>query len=115
MRDVKTKAENLQSEVVDLKTRLGKGGAGGNVTVSPEDGQHTPLQPSAERDLLEPDLAAFLRKVGITRSVVLYNMIVTVGKFYGNQAGGLSIWDPVSHAVHLISIMLLHDLLTGAM
>ena len=52
--------------MVDLKTRLGAdpaaaaGAAGG---VSADDGRHTPLKPSKERDALNPELAAFLRKV----------------------------------------------------
>ena len=62
-RDAQEKAEKLRFKVVDLTARLSSNSSGGGVVASPEDGRHTPLAPSAERDLLQPDLAAFLRKV----------------------------------------------------
>jgi len=67
LREAKDAAEKLRLQMVDLKTRLGadpaSAGTGGAGGASPDDGRHTPLRPSKERDALNPELAAFLRKV----------------------------------------------------
>lgn len=59
-KDAEGAADKLRLELISLKTRMG--GTGSDVAVAPEDGRHTPLLPSKERDTLEPDLAAFLKK-----------------------------------------------------
>lgn len=64
-KDAEGEANKLRLELIALKTRMDGSGTGSDVVVSPEDGRHTPLQPSKERDTLEPDLAAFLRKARI--------------------------------------------------
>ena len=67
LRDAKDAAEKLRLQMVDLKTRLATdpaaSAAAGSIGGSPDDGRHTPLRPSKERDALNPELAAFLRKV----------------------------------------------------
>ena len=66
LREAKDSADKLQLQLVDLKTRLGADAAAGAIgdEKSPDDGRHTPLRPSKERDALNPKLAEFLRKVG---------------------------------------------------
>lgn len=61
-KDAEGAADKLRLELITLKTRMGGSGTGSDVVAAPEDGRHTPLQPSKERDTLEPELAAFLKK-----------------------------------------------------
>ena len=65
-KDAEGAAEKLRLELITLKTRMGGSGTGSDEVLAPEDGRHTPLLPSTERDTLEPDLAAFLKKVRIS-------------------------------------------------
>ena len=66
LREANDAADKLRLQMVDLKTRLGADAVAGGTTggdKSLDDGRHTPLRPSKERDALNPELAAFLRKV----------------------------------------------------